>query len=304
MIINPAIKDIFSRVTAEDISQISKIVPKLTDPWAKEWCTINRQSDRWMALTNRFCTHFVPESRARTLLSDAIPAEGIHFMQRSDTWYVGDFYSTNMLLESLALAGLKTKKDENYLDFGCSSGSLVRALAAYQGDASCYGVDPVENSILWAQKNLPRGTFTVSNQNPPLEFEDNFFNGVSAISIWSHFSEEPTLKWFDEMARIIKPEGWLFFTTHGKQTIRRARKLGKQKTETTDRIETGMLQNRFHFEDVFGGHKHYGLETPEWGNSFILPVWLLDKLSENWDLRLFQEGRNQSNQDCYVFVRR
>jgi len=299
---DPVVNALFERLLPDDIEALDTIIPDLDHPYAREWSKPTCNTARWRALTLRFCTHFIDESRTRTQLCKKIPPKDIHMMQRADTWFVGDFYSSNMVVESLAQAKIKLTAGSNYLDFGCSSGSLVRALAAYSLSSNWYGVDPVGESTRWASENLPLGTFSQSPQNPPLTFEDNFFNGITAISIWSHFSEKPALNWFAEMARLIVPGGWLFFTTHGLQTLR----WGKAKTnpETHERIRRGLRQNGYHFENVFDGSKHYGLETQDWGNSYLSPQWLMNNLSDNWDMVFFQEGRNQANQDCYVLKRR
>lgn len=295
---------LFSRLPANAIEQLKAIVPTIDEPFAREWERLARHRPRWRALTLRLCTHHVPESQKQTLLSPNIPADGIHMMQRSDKLFVGDFYSANMVLNCLAERGLGLQTGENYLDFGCSSGSLVRLLAALEPEASLFGVDPVDSSIDWAQTHLPLATFKHSGQKPPLDFPDGHFGGVTAISIWSHFSEGATVAWFHEMERLIKPGGWLFFTTHGIQSIHHARRHQKYKPARIDRIESSLFSEGFHFEDVFAGQQHYGLETGEWGNTFILPEWLLEHLSVNWRLELFLAGRNQSNQDCYLLTRK
>ncbi len=223
-------------------------------------------------------------------------------MQRADTWFVGDFYSSDMVVEALSAAKIDFKPDANYLDFGCSSGSLVRVLAAYSAPSNWHGADPVPESTEWASENLPLGSFQASPQSPQLNYEDDYFRGVTAISIWSHFSEQLAIDWFNEMARIIAPGGWLFFTTHGFQTLRWAKP--RTNAETLERIRVGMRQNDYHFENVFAGNKHYGLETQDWGNSYLTPKWLINSVSDKWDLLFFQEGRNQANQDCYVLKRR
>lgn len=299
---DPVVNALFERLLPDDIKALDTIIPDLDHAYAREWCKPTKGTARWRALTLRFCTHFIEESRERTKLSEKIPPKGIHMMQRADTWFVGDFYSSNMVTESLAAANIKYEKGSNYLDFGCSSGSLVRALAAFSPSSNWYGVDPVGDSTQWASENLPLGTFGQSPQSPPLVFEDNYFRGVTAISIWSHFSEKPALDWFEEMARLIMPGGWLFFTTHGVQTIRWAKP--RANPETLERIRLGLRQNDYHFENVFGGSEHYGLETQDWGNSYLSPKWLLNNLSDKWDMGFFQEGRNQANQDCYVLKRR
>ena len=114
------------------------------------------------------------------------------------------------------------------LDFGCSSGRVVRVLAAAYPDVSWSGCDPIESSIVWARENLPGIEFEVSPVEPPLPYEDASFDFVFAISIWSHFSAGAALRWWDEMHRMLRPGGHLVLTTHGYQTIAHYRRHGLQ----------------------------------------------------------------------------
>lgn len=295
-------RDLFSKLSVDDISALNGIVPELDDAFAREWVRLRNDSLRWRSLTLRFCTHYVPESRARTGLSDKIPPADVHMMQRADIWFVGDFYSSNMAVECLEAVQVGFNAGKNYLDFGCSSGSLVRMMTAYAPQTHWFGVDPVPESVKWASENLTNARFSISDQRPPLDFSENSFSGVTAISIWSHFSELPALRWFDEMARIIEPGGWLFFTAHGNQTIRWLK--DRIEPERVEYIRMKMRKNQFHFDDVFAGEAHYGLETSDWGDAYFSPKWVLNNLSSKWDLLFFLEGRNQNNQDCYILKRR
>ena len=38
-----------------------------------------------------------------------------------------------------------------------------------------------------------------SPEEPPLPYDAGLFDFVYAISIWSHFDEEPALRWLEEM---------------------------------------------------------------------------------------------------------
>ena len=106
------------------------------------------------------------------------------------------------------------------LDFGCSSGRVVRVLAAaYPDTVAWHACDPIASSIEWAQRSLPGIEFELSPQEPPLPYADDAFDFVFAISIWSHFGERAGVAWLDEMHRVIGPSGLFVLTTHGSQSI-------------------------------------------------------------------------------------
>ncbi len=246
-------------------------------------------------------THLAPDlARTRAGLTDAVPPADVHRMQRGAFW-CGDFYSANMLVQALDGADLSLVPGRSYLDFGCSSGSLVRVMCAAYPECKWLGVDPVPASIAWAAANLPEATFATSPQAPPLAFADSALDGVSAISIWSHFSERAGLAWFDEMARIVKPGGFLFFTTHGIRTFRHQLDKGRLAVREIAALFDIMLEHQFAFQPI---RSDYGLDLTDWGNAYFPVEWVVRRLSANWELKLNQPGRNQNNQDAYVLVRR
>lgn len=166
----------------------------------------------------RIATHCFPEMRGKLGTSNVNPPADVHWMQRGE-YYIGDSYSANMLISTLDKRSLAFEPGKKYLDFGCSSGSLVRALRLFQPGASYYGADPLRSSIDWANANIPGATFVTSELKPPLPFENGFFDGITAVSIWSHLGESEALAWFDEMHRCTRKGGWLCFTTHGRISV-------------------------------------------------------------------------------------
>ena len=95
------------------------------------------------------------------------------------------------------------------LDFGCSSGRVVRVLAAAFPELDWHGCDPIPDAIEWARANLPGIAFERSPEYPPLPYADGQFDFAFAISIWSHFAEGAALDWLREMHRVLRPGGRL-----------------------------------------------------------------------------------------------
>ena len=112
------------------------------------------------------------------------------------------------------------------LDFGCSSGRVVRMLAAALPDVAWSGCDPNAGAVDWASEHLHGIEFFVSPQAPPLELGDGALDLVYAISIWSHFDADAGLRWFDEMHRLLRPGGLLVVTTHGLSSLGRQIEVG------------------------------------------------------------------------------
>ena len=55
--------------------------------------------------------------------------------------------------------------------------------------------------------------------HPPLEFNDNKFDFIYAISVFTHLSENVALEWIRELMRVTKPGGNWMIWTNGKQFV-------------------------------------------------------------------------------------
>lgn len=106
------------------------------------------------------------------------------------------------------------------LDFGCGCGRVIRHLESTI-NASLYGTDYNTLLINWCKNNLPFANFSINKTNPPLEFSNDFFDFIYAISVFTHIPEDLQLAWIKEFSRVLKPDGILLVTTHGEHYIDR-----------------------------------------------------------------------------------
>ncbi|WP_169975905.1 class I SAM-dependent methyltransferase [Tautonia rosea] len=306
----PATNRLFARLNPTDLQLVRESLRDRLDPETfrqvfEGYATSDPKHFRREIL--RYGTHFLPHLvGAKTGLCDANPPAHIHCMMRKPI-FIGDQYSGDLFIEELEQCGGQVESDGHYLDFGCSSGAAVRYLAAAYPEAQWYGCDPVKESIAWASDHLPGIDFQISPQWPPLPYPSQHFNGVYAISIWSHFSERAALAWFDEMARIIKPDGVLMFTTHGAATLGYSLRTGWRSDEGIRAIAADLAQNRYRFEDVYRHNDEVQSQLDsisDWGDAFLPLSWVILHLHHQWDLMGFRPGRNQANQDLYLLRRK
>ncbi len=110
----------------------------------------------------------------------------------------------------------KTLKNISILDWGCGPGRIIRHLPQLL-DNSCklYGTDYNKKYIQWCIRNIPGVSFNHNNLQPPLLYSNNMFDIIYGISIFTHLSESMHFAWFNELIRILKPGGILFFTMQG-----------------------------------------------------------------------------------------
>lgn len=306
----PATDRLFGRLSEADIERTHEVLRGELD--AETYRTLTEvlpSSDlkHYKRELLRYGTHYLPDVvAAKTLLCDANPPRAVHSMMRQEI-FVGDQYSSDLFVEELGRCRIPIEPGGRYLDMGCSSGAAVRYLRAAYPEADWHGCDPVDRAIAWASGHLDGISFRVSPQWPPLPYDSGAFDGVYAISIWSHFSERAALAWFDEMARIIKPGGVLMFTTHGIVTLDYALKNKWRTHEGILQIASDLRAGRFRFEDVYVDHEEVKSELEsirDWGDAFIPVSWVARRLLDLWDLLSFQPGRNQENQDLYLLRRK
>lgn len=107
-------------------------------------------------------------------------------------------------------------KDKKILDWGCGPARIVRHLPELIGNGcSYYGTDYNARSIAWNSENLPEISFHNNSLEAALPYEDNFFDVIYGLSIFTHLSAAMHKDWYNELYRILKPGGILLLTTQG-----------------------------------------------------------------------------------------
>jgi ubiquinone/menaquinone biosynthesis C-methylase UbiE len=110
---------------------------------------------------------------------------------------------------------------KNILDWGCGPARIVRHLPEIlDGKCHIYGTDYNSKTIDWCKENISNVSFYKNGIEASLDFENNFFDVIYGISIFTHLSEEKHHQWFKELLRVTTPGGILFLTTHGKSFLR------------------------------------------------------------------------------------
>jgi SAM-dependent methyltransferase len=267
---------------------------------------INDGLDRFTAIGAYVRSGDVPEGDRLAFLSQ-VPPENVHSMQRGENW-IGDFYSADLIMNALHQCGVVVGFCWKVLDYGCSSGALLRALSWACPSSSFVGTDPVANSIDWASSNLIAKNllFLHQTQEPPLPIESESINLVTAVSIFSHHGINASKQWFDEIARITKTGGYCVFTAHGSGAL--AYYIGRE-MHSLDRYRelcANFLAHGFVFQEPWMGEDEVGnvATDAEWGDSFYSPPTMISTFSAHFDLVHLAKRANQGNQDLYVIRKR
>ncbi len=107
-----------------------------------------------------------------------------------------------------------TFEGKRVLDFGCGPGRTLRHFTEEASKGEFWGVDIDPSSIeSFEDCDLPLHT-RVCDLNPPLEFEDESFDFIWAISVFTHLTDN-SADWLIELHRILKPGGRLMATFMG-----------------------------------------------------------------------------------------
>ncbi len=107
-------------------------------------------------------------------------------------------------------------ENKRILDWGCGPGRIIRHLSKVIGNGCEYfGTDYNKKSIDWCSKNLTNIQFNRNSLKAQLPYADNFIDVVYGISIFTHLSKQLHYDWYNELYRILKPNGIMVLTTHG-----------------------------------------------------------------------------------------
>jgi ubiquinone/menaquinone biosynthesis C-methylase UbiE len=212
---------------------------------------------------------------------------------------VAGSYDTGWFLESGALAheclisslqkhGVSVEKLTTVLDFGCGCGRVARH---WQSATSLrfHGVDTNRDLVRWCQKNLVFGRFSVNAPGPPLHFDPQTFDLVYGFSVLTHLSEDRQLAWMREFERVLKPQGVLVISTHGKKAAR---------------VLPGPLRTRFDAGELVV--TRYGSEGGNDCNAFHPRRYFTDVVARAFECVAFQPEGALGNppQDLYLLRRR
>lgn len=122
--------------------------------------------------------------------------------------------TAKLIAELFAEGGVELSDSGALLDFGCGCGRILRHLNHLQ-DVSVCGCDYNAQLADWTARNLPHVTATNNALAPPAPYNDASFGAIYAISVFTHLSRDLQLAWMQDLMRLLRPGGYLLFTTHG-----------------------------------------------------------------------------------------
>lgn len=130
------------------------------------------------------------------------------FLLGGSTWFTKLRRLTKLYL------GSEIHELSKILDWGCGCGRIARHFLE-RNINNLVGVDIDPINIKWSEANLPGCEFYRTDYNPPLPFEDNYFDLIYGQSVFTHLSEGDQFAWLEELARVVRVGGFVFVTYCG-----------------------------------------------------------------------------------------
>lgn len=138
------------------------------------------------------------------------------------------------LRELVGRVGCPLAEMNAILDFGCGCGRIARwfsDLPRSRIDACDYN----DELVGWCDENLDFVHARRTELAPPLPYPPASFDFAYAFSVFTHLSVELASDWLDELGRVVRPGGLMWFTIHGESY--RDRLLPEQR----DRFDAGEI---------------------------------------------------------------
>lgn len=129
-------------------------------------------------------------------------------------WFLkGGAQAKQAILNLLEKNGFDFNQFASVLDFGCGCGRVIRNWHNHTPDL--YGTDYNSELINWCQDNLAFCQFSINQLEPPLNYPNNTFDFIYALSVFTHLPKSLQLPWLEEVKRVLRPNGVAFITVHG-----------------------------------------------------------------------------------------
>lgn len=168
-------------------------------------------------------------------------------------YYFGGRTTAELILKQIGKY-LDLKKEKKILDWGCGPGRVIRHMPTISRSSIFYGTDYNETSINWCTNNIKGVIFNHNHLEAKLPYENDYFDAIYGLSIFTHLSKEMHFNWFNELKRILKPNGILLITTQGENFRVKLSVEERKKFDEGELIVRGLVKE---------GHRTYSAFHPD-----------------------------------------
>lgn len=125
------------------------------------------------------------------------------------------------------------------LDFGCSSGRVIRHFACQSETSEIWGTDINRRHIRWLYEHMPMQVKPIFNHCiPSLPIPDSSVDVITSFSVFTHI-DTFEIHWIAELSRILSRDGFCYLTIHNEDTWEA---LGDQIENKENRLVQSMIE--------------------------------------------------------------
>lgn len=172
------------------------------------------------------------------------------------------------------------------LEFAAGYGCLTRHLGSALPGCTVTSCDIHTNALVFLREHLGVPVLA-SNTVPERLVSERSFDAVFALSFFSHMPARTFTRWMRALASLVRPGGFLIFTTQGLVT--------RDKYWSNTRLDR---QGFFFLPDS----EQKDLAAAEYGTTLASPYYVFNAARSLGNLRprMFEEGFWWTHQDVYV----
>ena len=191
---------------------MAKIVPRFLRNKSRQQITQNLQLQAQIRDLQAKLNDFeIMASQLQSILlleHDIPPAPPKQLQIRVVGSYVPNFIESGFnsiypdINRTLKAAGKTLEDFHTILDFGCGCGRAIRALAKLLPNCDLHGTDIDPEAIEWLKSNYSKfSEFSVAPHLPPTVYENQMFDFVFGISVFTHLPEDMQFQWLNELTK-------------------------------------------------------------------------------------------------------
>jgi SAM-dependent methyltransferase len=194
-------------------------------------------------------------------------------------------HQAELLRDLLHEDGTSIEELDAILDWGCGCGRILRHWSELPG-TRVFGCDLNPKMVEWCTAHLDFANVTVTDISPPLPYADSSFDLLYAFSVFTHLSEDLQDSWMRESLRVLKPEGYLLFSTLGEYYA------------SLDRLTESERQSFLNGELVVLYEASAGTSLC---SAYHPPEYVRRELAADFELVSFRPAADEGRQDIHLF---
>jgi SAM-dependent methyltransferase len=141
--------------------------------------------------------------------------------QNKATYLEGGKIIAQNIQDLCTIAGRNFDSFTDILDFGSGCGRVIQNFRDRSRSRTLYATDIEPELVNWGKSNLPGIQWSVNGHEPPLPFNDNAFDLIYGVSVFTHLDEDFQRAWLRELQRVARPGAILILSVQGEYVMSR-----------------------------------------------------------------------------------